>query len=193
MSYTYLPSSPYSDSPVIAMTANPASKKINNLLSNPNVSLLVHDWVSHRPLTTARRPSGGSATGPEPPNSLASLLQNLNSAALSTISATISGTAKIVDAGSEEESWYLKQHVENNDFGTGNDLESFTLNGGGPNGGGVNGAAGGAKETESMRVIVANIHGVRISDYKGNVRDWKLVSEEEMARGATEAPPVQAA
>lgn len=43
MNYTYLPSSPYSDSPVIVMTTNPASKKMNNLVANPNVSLLVHD------------------------------------------------------------------------------------------------------------------------------------------------------
>ena len=43
MNYTYLPSSPFSDLPVIVMTTNPASKKMNNLISNPNVSLLVHD------------------------------------------------------------------------------------------------------------------------------------------------------
>jgi nitroimidazol reductase NimA-like FMN-containing flavoprotein (pyridoxamine 5'-phosphate oxidase superfamily) len=43
MNYTYLPSSPYSRAPVIIMTTNLASKKMNNLASNPNVSLLVHD------------------------------------------------------------------------------------------------------------------------------------------------------
>lgn len=43
MNYTYLPSSPYSSAPVIVMTTNPASKKTNNLVANPNVSLLVHD------------------------------------------------------------------------------------------------------------------------------------------------------
>lgn len=43
MSYTYLPSSPYSRGPIIVMTTNPASKKILNLSENPNVSLLVHD------------------------------------------------------------------------------------------------------------------------------------------------------
>lgn len=43
MNYTYLPSSPYSNSPIIVMTTNPASKKMNNLVANPNVSLLVHD------------------------------------------------------------------------------------------------------------------------------------------------------
>lgn len=43
MNYTYLPSCPYTSLPEIVMTSNTASKKINNLLKNPNVSLLVHD------------------------------------------------------------------------------------------------------------------------------------------------------
>lgn len=43
MNYTYLPSSPYSTSPVIVMTTNAASRKITNIVSNPSVSLLVHD------------------------------------------------------------------------------------------------------------------------------------------------------
>lgn len=46
MNYTYLPSTPYSSSPVIVMTTNPASKKMNNLVANPSVSLLVHDCTS---------------------------------------------------------------------------------------------------------------------------------------------------
>ena len=43
MNYTYLPSSPYSSSPVIVMTTNPASRKAINIIANSNVSLLVHD------------------------------------------------------------------------------------------------------------------------------------------------------
>ena len=46
MNYTYLPSSPYSNYPVIIMTTNPASRKTINLVANPNVSLLVHDCTS---------------------------------------------------------------------------------------------------------------------------------------------------
>jgi len=52
MNYTYMPSSPYSSVPVIVMTTNPASKKMNNLVANPNVSLLVHDCR----MKTAPRP-----------------------------------------------------------------------------------------------------------------------------------------
>lgn len=43
MNYTYIPSSRFSSTPVIVMTTNPSSKKTNNLIRNPNVSLLVHD------------------------------------------------------------------------------------------------------------------------------------------------------
>ncbi len=42
MNYTYLSDSPFSAAPVIVMTTNPASKKMQNLVENPNVSLLVH-------------------------------------------------------------------------------------------------------------------------------------------------------
>lgn len=45
MNYTYLPDSPFTPRgvPVIVMTTNPASRKAENLVGNPNVSLLVHD------------------------------------------------------------------------------------------------------------------------------------------------------
>jgi len=50
MNYTYLASSPYSSgAPVVVMTTNPASKKMNNLVANPNVSLLVHDCMFLQP------------------------------------------------------------------------------------------------------------------------------------------------
>ena len=49
MNYTYLKESPYAECPVIIMTTNVSSKKTNNLIANPNVSLLVHDCVSPPP------------------------------------------------------------------------------------------------------------------------------------------------
>ncbi len=53
MNYTYLPNSPYSAVPVIVMTTNPTSKKMHNLVANPNVSLLVHDCMSQNPYSHA--------------------------------------------------------------------------------------------------------------------------------------------
>lgn len=50
MNYTYIPSSQYSSRPVIVMTSNPSSKKTNNMIENPSVSLLVHDCKMRLPL-----------------------------------------------------------------------------------------------------------------------------------------------
>ena len=70
MNYTYLPSSPYSSAPVIVMTTNPASKKMNNLVANPNVSLLVHDCKlipTFPPSNSSSQPIQGYITVPRPP------------------------------------------------------------------------------------------------------------------------------
>lgn len=177
MSYTYLPpsSSPYTSSPVIIMTTNPSSKKYENLLANPSVSLLVHDWVYHRPPTTSgRRLSGGAAEGVSP---MASLLMNMNSSAVSSISATIGGEARLVEPGTEEDRFYKGKHLENN---------TFEGQSGGPVFGagrrdsmvGVAGGDGPAEE-DDVRVIVVGIRDVRISDYKGGVSDYVLVPPEE--------------
>ncbi|KAI6085241.1 hypothetical protein F4821DRAFT_241025 [Hypoxylon rubiginosum] len=180
MNYTYIPSSQYSAAPVIVMTTNPSSKKTNNLVENPNVSLLVHDWVSHRPPTQGRRMSGGSP-GPEHRSSLASLLLNLNTSAISSISATINGTASLVARGSPEEEYYRSQHLENN---------TFDSEGGVGAGGMFNGGGGGPVQAsqedggrecfvagEEVRVILVHIKDIRTSDWKGGVKDWVLVPE----------------
>ncbi|TVY32063.1 Pyridoxamine 5'-phosphate oxidase-like protein, partial [Lachnellula occidentalis] len=126
MNYTYLPAgtSPYTPSPCIIMTTNPASKKSQNLVSNPRVSLLVHDWVSHRPPTSTR--SGNGHRGSVSPerngggrSSLAELLVGLNTSELSSISVTIYGEARLVEAGTEEEGFYRRRHLENNTLGMG--------------------------------------------------------------------------
>ncbi|KAI5867499.1 pyridoxamine 5'-phosphate oxidase [Durotheca rogersii] len=166
----------YSSAPVIVMTTNPSSKKTNNLVVNPNVSLLVHDWVSHRPPTQGRRLSGGSP-GPENRSSLASLLLNLNTSAISSISATINGTAELVARGSDEEAFYRDQHLENNTF----DSEGGVM---------FNGHAGSGQEDggrecfvagEEVRVILVHIKDIRTSDWKGGVKDWVLVPDSNSA------------
>ncbi|KAF4621944.1 hypothetical protein G7Y89_g14398 [Cudoniella acicularis] len=181
MNYTYLPSSPYSSSPAIIMTTNPSSKKTLNLISNPRVSLLVHDWVSHRPPTTNRRGSTNDRAGSPPPevsrSSLAALLLNLNTSALSSISATINGEARLVERGTPEEIYYKEQHLDNNTFTDGeegqrnslwNERERENCDGG----------RGSFIEGEDVRVVVVKITDGRVSDWKGAVRDWSLAGAE---------------
>jgi hypothetical protein len=176
MNYTYLPSSPYSSSPTIIMTTNPSSKKTLNLISNPHVSLLVHDWVSHRPPTTNRRGSS-DRTGSPPPeasrSSLATLLLNLNTSALSSISATINGEARLVDRGTEEEKYYREQHLDNNTFSEG--AESQSQGAFWDEREKQDGGRGIFIEGEEVRVVIVRITDGRVSDWKGAVRDWTLV------------------
>ncbi|KAK1758698.1 hypothetical protein QBC47DRAFT_149183 [Echria macrotheca] len=195
MNYTYLASSPpYSTAPVIVMTTNPASRKMNNLVVNPNVSLLVHDWVSHRPTTStaaARRLSGGRSSpgpaDPAPPSSLAALLFNLNTSAVSSISATINGSARLVDAGSEEEAFYRAKHLENNTFDTESPVDLFrresVVGAAGPGQGQGQAEQGDGGRCfvagDEVRVIVVGIRDVRIADWKGAVRDWVIAPPEE--------------
>jgi len=177
MNYTYLPSTPYTSAPVIVMTTNPSSRKTTSIRANPVVSLLVHDWVSHRNPTHTRRASGGSPV-PEPPSSLASLLLNLNTSQLSSISATIGGAARIATPGSEEEKYFVYQHLENHTYEEGVQLFRQDTNVEGHEQRTAHFVAG-----AEVSVIVVEIKDVRISDWKGTVRDWALQPDATMVNG----------
>ncbi|KAM0718323.1 hypothetical protein Q7P37_006655 [Cladosporium fusiforme] len=192
MNYTYLPSHPFTSStlqpgPVIVMTTNPSSKKTINLIRNPNVSLLVHDWVSSRPPhmnSDRERSPVGSRTGR---SSLANMLMSMNSAAVSSISATINGSASVLQTGSEEERWCKKQHLENNTF-EGQAEGSEQLFGTSPtNARTGDGGRGSYIEDEEVRVVVVRIKDGRISDWKGGVKDW-VIAEPGQAAAAANGP-----
>lgn len=89
---------------------------------------------------------------------------------MSSISATIGGAARLAPTGSDEEKFYVAQHLENNTFEDPDGSALFTP-----------AATHGEADTsrfvagEDVRVIIVDIKTVRISDFKGNVRDWALV------------------
>ncbi|KAL1995539.1 hypothetical protein VTN49DRAFT_1726 [Thermomyces lanuginosus] len=177
MSYTYLPSTPFDNYPIIIMTTNPSSRKTANLQVNPRVSLLVHDWVSHRPPTRTRNGREGSPPPEATRSSLASLLLNLNTSALSSISTTITGTARFLEPGSEEERWCKQQHVDNNTFVT---AEGVGLFGSERRGSGV---AEYPTIDDDSRVVVVQVREGRIADGKGGIRDWRLERENPTVNG----------
>lgn len=190
MNYTFLPSYSWNNSlpqPVILMTTNTQSLKTQNLRHNPRVSLLVHDWSSHRPPTAATS-TGENRSGSPPAavrtSSLASLLLNLNTSALSSISTTISGEARFLDEGSEEEKWCKEAHLANNTFEGQLSLEAGYF--GSRTGGAVqessSGDAGGYIEGNDVRVVLVPVRTGRISDFKGGVRDWQIVDSDEDGR-----------
>lgn len=198
MNYTYLPSTPYSSTPTIIMTTPPSSTKTLNLADNPLVSLLVHDWTSHRPPTLSQPGRSPSPARPAPRSgSLAELLLGMNIAELSRISTTINGIAEIMPHGSEEEAWYKAQHLANNTFAS-SEEDTYSSS---PVGGGLWGGLGregqGNEETregdggtrcyvegEEVRVVVVKIKDGRTADWKGQVREW-VIREGEREQGLT--------
>lgn len=159
------------------MTTNPSSRKTNHLLSNPRISLLVHDWVSHRPPT--RAPNPGDREGSPPPaatrSSLASLLLNLNTSALSSISTTITGSARFLEPGSAEEAWCKEKHLENNTF----EEEEINLFGQQQQRQDPTLRRPSMAIDEDVRVVTVRVREGRIADWKGGVRDWVLLPTEE--------------
>lgn len=207
MNYTFLPGDHLADAnrplplhPTIIMTTNPQSLKTQNLLQNPRVSILVHDWVSHRPPTVAGTAGGRSGSPPASAvrSSLASLLLNMNTSAMSSISTTITGEARFLDRGSAEEKWCKEIHLANNTFGAAERREGAQQQGVRHiNGLSIRDSAAAAtavdpKRTENdesgnncfiagedVRVVVVRVKEGRIADWKGGVKDWVVVDNED--------------
>lgn len=187
MNYTYLATHPFEapglpPGPVIIMTSNSSSKKTLNLAANPNVSLLVHDWVSARPPNAG---GGGREHSPvgtrtQQRSSLATMLMQMNSAAVSSISATINGEARMLEPGTREEKWCKEQHVANNTFedeasGAAGAGRGEVLFGVSPAQAGMGGFDRSSYvEDRDARVVVVRIRDGRISDWKGGVKDWVI-------------------
>ena len=163
MNYTYLPSTPFSPHPTIVMTMNRASRKTTHLAANPRVSLLVHDWVSQRTSSTTDRERSPSPVAPRT-TGLAALLSGLNAAALARISVTMSGEARILAAGSDEETYCLERHVQNYAAETGDDAIDERVLGG-----------------QEVQVVSVRVEGGRIADWKGGVQDFAVCGEGESA------------
>lgn len=154
------------------MTTPPSTQKTLNLEANPRVSLLVHDWVSHRPPTLSSSPSVNTTSPTDQHrSSLATLLLGLNTASLSRISVSLNGEARFLEPGSEEESWYKTQHREHNTFD------------GAPEAGPLgavteDGSDGSYISGEEVRAVIVKIKGGRISDWNEMVKDFVLQDSE---------------
>ncbi len=100
---------------------------------------------------------------------------------MSSISATIGGAARVAPTGTDEEKYYVEQHLENNTFEDGTS-PLFRAD--------SQPAVPEARDNshfvagEEVRVIVVDIKTVRISDWKGTVRDWALVPEASLVNGS---------
>lgn len=78
----------------VVMTCSRRTKKFFNIMANPKVSLLVHDWSTRQQATNA--------------TDLTALLSSLNAASLSKHSITLNGSAEILTDEAEQ---YFKQKM----------------------------------------------------------------------------------
>ena len=101
------------------------------------------------------------------------MLFNLNTSAVSSISATINGVARLVERGTDEESFYREKHLENNTFENESPTNFFRRESVAPREPGQE--SGWFVAGEEVRVVVVDIRDVRIADWKGTVRDWVIV------------------
>ncbi|ODQ68393.1 hypothetical protein NADFUDRAFT_81370 [Nadsonia fulvescens var. elongata DSM 6958] len=93
MNYTYLP-----ESSSIILTASKDSQKFKNIIVNPQVSILVHDWTTSKATLSA--------------SSLCEFLQNLNHSEASKNSVTLYGIATVLEGEKAEQ--YKEKHADNN-------------------------------------------------------------------------------
>lgn len=165
MNYTFLPSTPFSDSPVIIMTTTPTSRSAHNLSSNPNVSLLLHDWVSAKRTGINLGQERTRDVSPPPPAgfSLSQLMLRLNRAAFAQISVTIDGVAQFLQSGTDKESYCREQHIQ-----------SHQLNDDAESGEAGDGGKGYYVEAQQVRVVLVPIQGIRVSDSKGGIKDYMI-------------------
>ena len=84
---------------------------------------------------------------------------------------TINGDARMVERGTDEETFYREQHLDNNTFTDGDERRSWSGRDTEDNDGGRFSFI----EGEEVRVVVVEIRDGRVSDWKGAVRDWSLV------------------
>lgn len=125
MNYTYIPAdktfkgnSNDKDCYIIFATFNNTEKYIN-ILSNPIVSMLFHDWITANNLSVKKNSLSRSATpsqgtpnpaplesSPQHPSKLLNMLQQLNQAELNEMSATIRGHATPIEPSSDESNYY---------------------------------------------------------------------------------------
>lgn len=101
MNYTYLSEEGKN---YIVLSTPKRSTKFTNMVQNPNVSLLVHDWVNLAP-----QPENGRR------NLLYELLANINKAEISSVSVMLDGTAEVISDDCARHR-YLKQLHLNNGF-----------------------------------------------------------------------------
>lgn len=101
MNYTYFARN---DTHYVVISTPTDTTKYTNMVSNPHVLLLVHDWVAN--------PAVGEEQGRRR-NLLFELLANINTAEISSVSVMLNGEAAVVSKDSAEYGFWRSLHLNN--------------------------------------------------------------------------------
>ncbi|GME83070.1 hypothetical protein B5S28_g2907 [[Candida] boidinii] len=121
MNYTFVPSekvfnsseSSSTSAPLIVVTTHKKTQKYENINSNSNVSVLIHDWISAAS-NDDEKSSELINNEEDCKSNILKLLQNINQNEISSLSVTLSGSAKILNEDNEERLYYKNLHLNKN-------------------------------------------------------------------------------
>ncbi|KAK6197427.1 uncharacterized protein RJT21DRAFT_123246 [Scheffersomyces amazonensis] len=105
MNYTYYHTE---NNDYIIISTPKDTTKYNNILQNPNVSILIHDWISVKNGSTE-----AESVSTKRRNSLYELLANLNKNEISRVSVMLDGKANVIDETNESYDFYKSLHLNN--------------------------------------------------------------------------------
>lgn len=135
----------------IIFTVFEKSVTFRNVMSNPNVALLFHDWITAKNLTLRKKSvhSKDDFSFVESESTkFNNFLRDLNQSELNQVSATINGIADIVNPNSEESTYYRRLLLTANP-----DADIFILG-------------------EDTAIIKVNIQKIKVSDMENNTSSY---------------------
>lgn len=144
MNYTYYKGP---DHHCIIISTPTATTKYENMVSNPRVSVLVHDWIS---VKTEDKEVETPATGRR--NSLYEMLANINKNELGRFSVMLVGEAEIVHQDSEKFPFYRSLHLNNSKI-----EQSQAKN---------------YIEPDGNAIVVINIKSCKVTDTDNNIAEY---------------------
>ena len=135
---------------IIIITTPKRTTKYQNMESNPNVSILIHDWISVK----GTKAPNDQENVPERRNSLFELLANFNKSEISRVSVMLDGKASIIDreANADDFNFYKSLHL-NNPMIDQNQAKNYI-------------------ECADNALILIKIEGCKVTDTDNNVEEY---------------------
>ncbi|RLV90506.1 hypothetical protein JA1_004547 [Spathaspora sp. JA1] len=146
MNYTFCQQG---DKQLIIISTPTRTTKYQNILSNPNVSILIHDWISVKDTTESKESAASKRR-----NSLFELLASFNKNEISRVSVMLDGKAKILDEVNDTDSFnfYKSLHLNNPKIDE-NQIKNYI-------------------EKENNALILIEVTGCKVTDTDNNIEEY---------------------